>query len=129
MREVLQPDGIILGENCSPFDDILHLPDITGPGILHHCLNGPHFYTHYFFIQSCAGLLQKMLGKQWNGFDPATKRWRGDGKDIQTIIEIFANPSLLDSFFQIFVGCGNQTYINKNLKEEIKKGWFREDLY
>lgn len=53
----------------------------------------------------------KMIDQKRDVCLPFTKRRNADGKNIQTIEQVFTEGLFGDSFFQVAVGCRNDTHI------------------
>src|ERR1035437_2018664 len=72
--------------NCRAFNEILHLADISGPGIVLHGLDGPLFNADNGFVELFSGLVQKVLSQFRHRFSAFPQRRKIDEENIQAII-------------------------------------------
>src|SRR5689334_11707776 len=99
--QIFQPDDIIMGKNRRPLQYVLQFTDITRPWVADHGIDGPLFDADDLFVQFGTGFFQEMVSEERYRFRPAAQRRHGDGKDVEAIVEVFPEPSLLYSLFEI----------------------------
>jgi hypothetical protein len=98
----------------SAFNDILQFPDVPRPVMTRQG-------RHYFFGNPIDGLallpckhFDEVFHKQRNVVRSLSQRRKGDGKNVESVIEISPEPLFVDHTSQILISRGNDAHIDLN---------------
>jgi hypothetical protein len=108
----LDPQHIVFGQNHCPFNDVLELTDISGPGVL---LEGFHYGgrnrldgTPHFSVE----FVDKSPDQQRNILQSVAERRDVDGDNVEPVVEIIAKATTADLFFEVAVRGGDDARVN-----------------
>ena len=111
-RQLIRGNARPLGDDHGPLDDILQLPDVTGPGVSFEDFKGI-VVNLVDGLAGAAGVhLEKVHGQLGNVLAPLPERRHGDRDDIEAVIEVFAELGFRDQTFEILVCRGDEAHID-----------------
>lgn len=101
--DVVRRDGVFGGEEDEALNDVAQLADVAGPGVAEQFGDG-FWREQFFFPAILRGDLASEMGDQvWKILGALAKRRQGQGKDVDTVVEIAAKLVLFDEFVEISV--------------------------
>lgn len=103
-----------MAQDQAALDDILELPHVSGPGILNQSFQRRPIEILTRTLQTLGMIPKKMPGEERNIFGTFPQRGHMDGKDIQSVIQITAEPSLLNRSLQIGIRGGDYPHVDRN---------------
>src|SRR5262249_39395127 len=100
-RQILFGNEVFIADSHQAFDQVLQLADVARPPVaLQHRHRG---------VRDAADTLpeprvvtaQKKVGELWDVLAPFTQRGQLDRNDVDSIVEVLAEPAFLDGLFKI----------------------------
>lgn len=113
-RQILYLQFSGVGQGRGAGYDILQFPDITRPTVGAQCLYN-FFRQLYFAFQFSALLDGEVLCEQGDIGASVAERWNFYRDDAQPVVEIFAEIAGIFLGFQIFVGGGDDSDIDRDV--------------
>ncbi len=106
-----QNDALLSGQQYGPLHNVFQFADIAGPFVALEHVRRAEGKVHFRLSSRRCELFHEVIRQQ--GDVPAALAERGqlDGEDVQAIIEIAPECSLMDHIFQRPVGSGDQAYV------------------
>ena len=101
-----------LTERQRPFDDVLELPHVTGPGVGHQSAQGVLRDRHGRPPDIRAELLEKVLHEQRNIVAALAQRRQLDRYHIEPVEEILTERTIGHHPREIGVRCGDDSYVD-----------------
>ena len=106
---------LALCEKHFPLDQVFQLTDIAGPWPAEECLFGFRRQPLDLLAQLPAVSVEKVVGKEENVPVPLAQRGRGNGDDVEPVVEILPEIPGPDLLLQIEVAGGDDPQINRNI--------------
>jgi hypothetical protein len=110
-RQIFGQDQAAAGHDDEPLDAVLQLPDVAGPIIGEHALEGPPGDPDPPIVLPVV-LAQEVLDQERDVLPTLSQGGQEDRHDVQTIVEILAEGSFLESRLQVPVGGGDDPDIH-----------------
>src|SRR6516225_719699 len=113
LREEIEADLLPLRQNDAPLDDVLELPHVAGPRVCEEPLEHLRRESLDVLPVLRVELLQEVLRQYRNVLHPVAKRRKRDADDVQPVVEVLAEPALLDEPLQVLVRRRDDTDVDR----------------
>src|ERR1041385_652826 len=111
---MLRAQGRVGRHDDGALDRVAELADIADPRVSAQQLEGAIGDRVDVLAVALAELTDEMRGEQEEVVPPLRQRREPDGHDGETVVEIFAEPSLLDRVFEIAIGRGDEPDVDRD---------------
>ncbi len=107
-------DNGTIGKNDGTFDDVLELPDVPRPIVVEQGLNRFGGKLETWAVVLVAVFLEKVLDQKRDVLFALAQRRNVHVDDVQPVVEILPEQTVVDELFKIAVGGGDDTNVDAN---------------
>ena len=90
------PEFVTRANDQRSFDQVFELPNISRPGVSHQVIDDPLRDLCYLFVEPCSVFLKEVLHQERNIFSSFPESRTFDREDIEAIVQIPSEASVIN---------------------------------
>src|SRR2546430_945489 len=114
-REQVHIHALLSGEDHRALDDVLELPHVAGPIVIHQQLHGRRCELPEWLRIFLAIAVQEMRQQKGHIFATLAQRRNLEVNHVQAVIQVFAEAALANKRKQVDVGSGHDAHVDFKL--------------